>query len=87
MNLKDDLTAVGVLGAGGAEAASKEGLVQVITSEQFANMALIGNFSIGAVVSGIVMFGAACYALHRAFMFGCIVYDRFAHKNTDAGEV
>lgn len=80
MKPKNDLVAVSVLGTGSAEAASRDGVMAALTSEQLAAIPL-GPLTLGAWVSAIIMLGTACYAAHRVHAFYYAVVEKRRHHS------
>ena len=79
MSTKDDAAALTVFGANGAEAASRDGVMAALTSEQLAALPM-GPLTLGAWVSAVIMLGGVCYALHRVHTF----YHAVAEKRKQA---
>lgn len=70
----------------GADHATDQGIAAALTSQDIANLAILG-VTLGGWVSVVVMIGAVCLAIHNMYKFYCFIRDRRALKKSKGSEV
>lgn len=63
----------------GADHLTEQGITAALTSQDIANIAILG-ITIGGWVSIVVMIGALCLALYNIYKFYCFIRDRNSLK-------